>query len=164
MLCKGLGAAGTHEHPYGNAPPFSHRPSTGLPRCRFLSQRPATNWDSFLHINKPIIDSLRPVPPDGSGAHLLPTMLPNCYGHGQPAQETQKRSHRCSLESFILRHDLLVHLWATAVSGPPLLPSPPPPGKTRREEHEGHVSHQVPGPMLRDTEGPERGCEKNLVR
>lgn len=91
-------------------------------------------------------------------------MLPNCYGHGQPAHETQKHSDRSSLESFILRHDLLVHLWATAVSGPPLLPPPPPAGKTRREEHEGHVSHQVPGLMLRDTEGPERGCEKNLVR
>lgn len=44
-LCEVLGAAGTHQHPRGDAPPSSHRPSSALPGHRFLSQRPVTNWD-----------------------------------------------------------------------------------------------------------------------
>lgn len=91
-LCEVLGAVGTHQHSHDNAPPSLHRPSLGLPRHRFLSQRLVANWGRFLHINKPVSDNLKLVPPDGSGTHLLPTMLLNRYGRRQPAREAQTLS------------------------------------------------------------------------
>lgn len=41
----------------------------------------------------------------------------------------------------MLRHDLVVHVQAAAISGPPPLPSPPPTRENRREEHE-HIRYR----------------------